>query len=31
MNCANGFGAMTTVTATFGFFAVSRVIDKLLR
>ena len=31
MNCANGFGAATMVTATFGFFAVSRVIDKLLR
>lgn len=31
MNCANGFGAVTMITATFGFFAVSRVIDKLLR
>lgn len=31
MNCANGFGAVTIVTATFGFFAVSRVIDKLLK
>lgn len=31
MNCANGFGAATIITATFGFFAVSRVIDKLLR
>lgn len=31
MNCANGFGAATMVAATFGFFAVSRVIDKLLR
>ncbi|MDP8177517.1 tRNA cyclic N6-threonylcarbamoyladenosine(37) synthase TcdA [Pasteurella skyensis] len=31
MNCANGFGATTLVTATFGFFAVSRVIDKLLK
>ncbi|WP_439287213.1 tRNA cyclic N6-threonylcarbamoyladenosine(37) synthase TcdA [Lonepinella sp. BR2357] len=30
MNCANGFGAATMMTATFGFFAVSRVIDKLL-
>ena len=30
MNCANGFGAATMITATFGFFAVSRVIDKLL-
>ncbi|WGE42543.1 tRNA cyclic N6-threonylcarbamoyladenosine(37) synthase TcdA [Actinobacillus equuli subsp. haemolyticus] len=31
MNCTNGFGAVTMVTATFGFFAVSRVIDKLLK
>ncbi|WP_233116311.1 tRNA cyclic N6-threonylcarbamoyladenosine(37) synthase TcdA [Aggregatibacter actinomycetemcomitans] len=31
MNCANGFGAATMITATFGFFAVSRVIDKLLQ
>ncbi|MGQ0285604.1 tRNA cyclic N6-threonylcarbamoyladenosine(37) synthase TcdA [Pasteurellaceae bacterium 22721_9_1] len=31
MNCSNGFGAATMITATFGFFAVSRVIDKLLR
>lgn len=31
MNCANGFGAVTMVTATFGLFAVSRVIDKLLK
>lgn len=31
MNCANGFGAATMITASFGFFAVSRVIDKLLR
>lgn len=31
MNCANGFGSATMITATFGFFAVSRVIDKLLR
>ncbi len=30
MNCANGFGAITMVTATFGFFAASRVIEKLL-
>ncbi|TID12939.1 sulfur acceptor protein CsdL, partial [Avibacterium paragallinarum] len=30
MNCANGFGAATMITATFGFFAVSRVIEKLL-
>lgn len=31
MNCANGFGAATMITATFGFFAVARVIDKLLK
>lgn len=31
MNCANGFGAATMVTATFGFFAVARVLEKLLR
>ncbi|MCK3654429.1 tRNA cyclic N6-threonylcarbamoyladenosine(37) synthase TcdA [Pasteurellaceae bacterium Macca] len=31
MNCANGFGAITMITATFGFFAVSRVIEKLLK
>lgn len=31
MSCANGFGASTVVTATFGFFAVSRVIAKLLK
>ncbi|QIW16329.1 tRNA cyclic N6-threonylcarbamoyladenosine(37) synthase TcdA [Pasteurellaceae bacterium RH1A] len=31
MNCANGFGAVTMVTATFAFFAVSRVVDKLLK
>lgn len=31
MNCANGFGAVTIVTATFAFFAVGRVIDKLLQ
>lgn len=29
MNCANGFGAATMVTATFGFFAVARIIEKL--
>lgn len=29
MNCANGFGAATMVTATFGFFAVARVLEKL--
>lgn len=31
MNCANGFGAATMITATFGFFAVSRVVEKLLQ
>ena len=31
MNCANGFGAATMITATFGFFAVSRVLEKLLQ
>lgn len=31
MNCANGFGAVTMVTGTFGFFAVSRLVDKLLK
>lgn len=31
MNCANGFGAATMLTATFGFFAVSRVVEKLLK
>ncbi|ABR75135.1 tRNA cyclic N6-threonylcarbamoyladenosine(37) synthase TcdA [Actinobacillus succinogenes] len=30
MNCANGFGAATMITATFGFFAVSRVMTKIL-
>ncbi len=29
MNCANGFGAVTMITATFAFFAVSRVLEKL--
>ena len=31
MNCANGFGAATMITATFGCFAVSRVLEKLLQ
>ncbi|MTI15046.1 tRNA cyclic N6-threonylcarbamoyladenosine(37) synthase TcdA [Sansalvadorimonas verongulae] len=31
MDCANGFGAATMVTATFGFVAVSRIIEKLTR
>lgn len=30
MNCANGFGAATMITATFAFFAVARIIDKIL-
>ncbi|WP_392558951.1 tRNA cyclic N6-threonylcarbamoyladenosine(37) synthase TcdA [Orbus mooreae] len=30
MDCASGFGAITNVTATFGFIAVSYVLDKLL-
>ena len=29
MDCASGFGAATMVTATFGFVAVSRMIEKL--
>jgi len=29
MDCANGFGAATVVTASFGFVAVARVIKKL--
>ncbi|HIF9232593.1 TPA: tRNA cyclic N6-threonylcarbamoyladenosine(37) synthase TcdA [Photobacterium damselae] len=29
MDCASGFGAATVVTATFGFVAVSRIIQKL--
>ena len=31
MDCASGFGAATMVTATFGFVAVSRIIEKLSR
>lgn len=31
MNCNNGFGAATMVTATFGFFAAARVVEKLLQ
>ncbi|WP_375753022.1 tRNA cyclic N6-threonylcarbamoyladenosine(37) synthase TcdA [Vibrio sp. HN007] len=31
MDCASGFGAATVVTATFGFVAVSRIIEKLLQ
>lgn len=30
MDCASGFGAATMVTASFGFIAVSRVIQRLL-
>lgn len=29
MDCASGFGAITTVTATFGFVAVSYVLERL--
>ncbi|KUE78523.1 sulfur acceptor protein CsdL [Aeromonas schubertii] len=29
MDCASGFGAVTPVTATFGFVAVSRVLKKI--
>jgi tRNA A37 threonylcarbamoyladenosine dehydratase len=29
MDCASGFGAVTVVTGTFGFVAVSRVLTKL--
>lgn len=31
MNCSNGFGAATMVTATFGFFAVARALEKFLQ
>lgn len=31
MDCASGFGAATVVTATFGFVAVSRIVDKLIQ
>jgi tRNA threonylcarbamoyladenosine dehydratase len=30
MDCANGFGAATVVTATFGFVAVSQIVRKLI-
>ncbi len=30
MDCASGFGAATMVTATFGFVAASRIIEKLM-
>jgi tRNA A37 threonylcarbamoyladenosine dehydratase len=29
MDCASGFGAITMVTGTFAFVAVSRVLTKL--
>ncbi len=29
MDCSSGFGAATMITATFGFVAVSRIIEKL--
>ncbi|GAB3487044.1 tRNA cyclic N6-threonylcarbamoyladenosine(37) synthase TcdA [Marinomonas epiphytica] len=31
MNCDTGFGASTAVTATFGFVAASRVLEKLAK
>ena len=31
MDCASGFGAATVMTATFGFVAVSRILEKLGR
>ena len=31
MDCASGFGAATVVTATFGFIAVARIIEKLTK
>jgi len=30
MDCASGFGAATMVTATFGFVAAARIVDKIL-
>lgn len=30
LDCAGGFGAVTMVTATFGFVAVAKVVDKLV-
>ena len=30
LDCASGFGAATVVTASFGLFAVSKVINKLI-
>ncbi|MGB0360061.1 MAG: tRNA cyclic N6-threonylcarbamoyladenosine(37) synthase TcdA [Endozoicomonas sp.] len=31
MDCSSGFGACTAVTATFGFVAATRIIEKLTR
>jgi tRNA A37 threonylcarbamoyladenosine dehydratase len=31
MDCASGFGAATMVTASFGFVAAARVVDKLIQ
>ncbi|MCG3721149.1 tRNA cyclic N6-threonylcarbamoyladenosine(37) synthase TcdA [Vibrio cincinnatiensis] len=31
MDCASGFGAATVVTASFGFVAVARIIEKLIQ
>ncbi|MGX9417073.1 tRNA cyclic N6-threonylcarbamoyladenosine(37) synthase TcdA [Vibrio sp. WJH972] len=31
MDCATGFGAATMVTASFGFVAAARVVDKLIK
>ena len=31
LNCASGFGSITHITATFGFFAVSRCLERLSR
>ncbi|OIQ25740.1 tRNA cyclic N6-threonylcarbamoyladenosine(37) synthase TcdA [uncultured Vibrio sp.] len=30
MDCATGFGAATVVTATFGFVAVSKIVEKII-
>ncbi|WP_413478460.1 tRNA cyclic N6-threonylcarbamoyladenosine(37) synthase TcdA [Vibrio hibernica] len=30
MDCANGFGAATVVTASFGFVAVAKIVEKIL-
>ena len=31
LDCSGGFGAATHVTASFAFFAVARVMDKLIK